>query len=236
MQRKSNQQGRPKAKKRKIRGSRYTPPLRGALVPLNTRHSVTFHDLIVLAGVGASGTNKTYPLFALSSLSPAPIGLTAMYNNGSNNGMYNCMRLVSATARIRFSNQEAFSNRVIVYMGSQSPANASLVLISQQIPYLSRLNGVSQSTECGPLTGNGTKTLVVRGTNRTILGVSNQRGMADSYTNSFDSATDTDVAATSGLSLVLCVASVVAGTAAGVLIDVEVDLIVEFFSPALKSS
>lgn len=59
--------------------------------------------------------------------------------------------------------------------------------------------------------------------------MSNAPGLADAYTNSWDSATDSSVTATSGLSLILLVFAAV-NLVSGVLCQIEAQLDYEFFS------
>lgn len=200
------------------------------------RRTITWNNLFVLNNAANAGANSTFALYLPNTLNPLPIGVTAYFTNSSGAvpGLYNSCRVVGVRARLHFTNQEAFGLRVGSYLGSMSPANNSLSTQATQQVYSSKMNGVAKHTDIGPLTGKGTATISSDASNRRTLGVTNVRGLADSYTNSWDSTTDSGVAATSGLSLVVLSLAAV-NQVSGVLVDASVDILVEFFSPSGKS-
>jgi len=174
---------------------------------------------------GQVGANTTVALFSNTSNIP---GLTSMYSAG-NNGMYVSARLLGVRAKLSFSNQEAFGVRVMAVLGSNSPTTNTLTSQAQQLPYTSRASGAVAVDVLGPLTGNSRVDLYVSASNKRTLGVSNTPGLADAYSNSWDSATDSSVTATAGLSLILLVLSAV-NLVSGVLCQIEAQVDYEFFS------
>jgi len=202
----------------------------------NIRRTVTWNNLFVLNNAANAGANSTFALYLPNTLNPLPIGITAYFTNSSGAvpGLYNSCRVVGVRARLHFTNQEAFGLRVGTYLGSMSPANNSLSTQATQQIYSSKMNGIARHTDIGPLTGKGTVTLSSDASNRRTLGVANVRGLSDTYTNSWDSTTDSGVNASAGLSLVVLSLAAV-NQVSGVLVDASVDLLVEFFSPSGKT-
>jgi len=120
---------------------------------------------------------------------------------------------------------------------SDTPANNALNSAGPQYAYLSRASCVSTDKLIGPLTGNGMTTLSLQASNVRNLGVRNVRGLSDQYTNAWNSTTDATVTATAGLVLIVMTLATSNLTAAGVIVDIEVDLLCEFFSPSpIKTS
>jgi len=206
------------------------------LVSPVVRRIITWTNLFVLNNAAQPGANSTFALYTPNTLAPAPVGLDAYYTNSSGSvpGLYNSCRLVGVKVRCHFTNQEAFGLRVGTYLGANTPVNNTLSTQTLQQPFSSQLNGIVRHTDVGPLTGKGTVTLNSDATNRRTLGVSNVRGLADSYTNSWDSTTDNGIAATSGLSLVVLSLAAV-NQVSGILVDVTCELHIEFFSPSNKN-
>jgi len=208
------------------------------LVPPTIRRWVTYRTFLTQTNLANTGSNTTYALYALGGLSPSPIGMTAYWQSGgSTPSMYLSSRLLAARSRVNFVNQEAFGLRVATVLTSDTPNNNVLNSAGPQYAYLSRASCVSTDKLIGPLTGNGMTTLTLQASNARNLGVRNIRSLSDPYTNSWDSTTDATITATAGLVLIVMTLATTNLTAAGVIVDIEVDLLCEFFSPSpIKTS
>jgi len=206
-------------------------PLRGMSsslsVPPNLRRSLTYTNVLVVNNAGSQGANTTIQLYSTTTNMP---GFSSLFANSTGqNAMYLSARLLAVRAKLSCSNQEAFAVRVMAVMGAAAPATNALASLATQEPYASRANGVTAYEVVGPLTGNSRIDLNVSASNAQTLGVVSCKGLADSYTNTWDSATDSGVAAVSGLSLILAVYSAV-NLVSGVLISIEAQCEWEFFS------
>jgi len=206
--------------------------MKGILIPPNHKQMFTWRNMIVVTNLASQGANTTFALYVPAALAPAVIGLNALYANSvSTSALYGSMRVLAAKVRANITNQEAFGLRVAIALGASAPANNTLSTQTLQQPIMSRTGSMIADKNIGPLTGNSMTTLTLQGSNVRTLGVRNVKGLADPYTNYFDTATNTWVAAVNGLTLVVLVYSAVNLTTAGVLCDIEVDLFCEFFSP-----
>lgn len=208
------------------------------LTPPSVKRWVTYRTFLTQTNYSNTGSNTTYPLYALGSLSPSPIGMAAYWQSGgSTPSMYLSSRLLAARTRVNFVNQEAFGLRVAVVLTSDTPINNSLNNAGPQYAYLSQASCVSTDKLIGPLTGNGMTTLSLQASNVRNLGVRNVRGLSDPYTSSWNSTTGATVTATAGLVLIVMTLATVNQTNSGVIVDIEVDLLCEFFSPSpIKTS
>jgi len=198
--------------------------------PLRVVRKLTTSALTVVNQAGQTGANTTYNYFDVASISPNLLGLTAYFVTGAGTGLYNNARLLAVKTRIRCSNQEAFSVRVAGVLTSTTPATNSLSSTSTQAVYMSRIASALVHETVGPLTGANSVAMDLQASLRSTLGVNVNNSVTDQYTNYWNSTTDSGVAATQGLSLILMVLSAV-NLVSGVLFDVESELTIEFWGP-----
>jgi hypothetical protein len=182
------------------------------------------------ASTGANKTFSPYALLAYTAIVPLP-GLTAEWINGSvgSTGLYLSARLLRTRLRAVFVNKEAFPVEVALVLVGTSPSDNALNTYASQEAYLSRSGAVVKWFSLSPTTGmDRSPKIMASASNKSLFGVKNQRGLADSFTNSWNSTTDVTVVATSGMSYIVLVRTL-ANMVAGVQATIEADLTIELF-------
>jgi len=220
-------------RRRKPQGGKGEPIPRNfgaVLLPPNHKAWLSWRNLATVVQAGSVGANSTFLLYVPQTMSPTLPGLSAFFGQPSTNGLYNSCRLLAVKSKLTaYSLEGALVTRVALVLSSNTPTNNSLSTAALQQPVMSRTASAVAETSIGPLTGNGRCVLTLQASNARNLGVRNVKGIADPYTNYWDSTADAFVVATNGISLqILTLAN--ANQVLGVVVDVECDLLFEFFS------
>jgi hypothetical protein len=200
--------------------------------PTRQLATVMWRNLAVLNNVGAAGANVTIPLYLVQGLTPVATGVAAYFSAAglATPAIYLSARLLSVRVKCSFTNQETFGIRVATVLCGDSPANNSLLSLALQQAWLSKASNVVRDKVIGPLTGQSMTTLSSVGSLRRTLGITPLRGLNDATTNYWDNTTSALVSATSGLSLIV-LATTPGALSAGVLVDYDVEMVCEFFTP-----
>jgi len=219
------------------RGGEFSAVPRGSsralMLSPSRKQWITFRTRQVVTNVGNTGASTTFQLYTPSSLSPVPIGLAANWSNTppSTVSLYQNARQLAVRAQAKFSNTEAFPVRVAIVLCATTPAANALSSQALQQPYLTQITNAFAEREIGPLTGNGICSLSTTASNSRNLGVRHLKGNSDPFTNYWDVTTDAIVLATNGIAAVVMGLCSTAFTAAGVVVDLECEMLYEFFSP-----
>lgn len=225
-------------KKKRTRRPRQNPaqfavPSLRSLSPTRRIVACNYRNLLAFNNVGAVGASIAVPLFLLTGLTPAATGLTPFWTagSGSGTGQYLNARLLEARAIVGFTNAEAFVVRVsTVFLNDTLATNAQISAASQNA-YLNNTANIVRSEVIGPLTGQGRIDLRSRASLKRTFGISPMRGLVDVTTNSLNATTTGLVPATVGINLALFLHSPTANLVNGVVANIEVELIVEVFTP-----
>jgi len=200
--------------------------------PTRQLATVMWRNLAVLNNPGSAGANVTIPLYVVQGLTPVATGVAAYFTAAglATPAIYLSARLLSVRVKCSFTNQETFGIRVATVICGDSPPSASLNTLATQQAWLSKVSNVVRDKVIGPLTGQSMTTLSSVGSLRRTLGITPLRGLNDATTNYWDTTTSALVSATSGLSLIV-LATTPGALVAGVLVDYDVEMVCEFFTP-----
>jgi len=177
------------------------------------------------------GTNVTFPLYSPTAVSGVVFqGLSAYFGTASSL-FVNCRVLAVRIKTMTVTNLEAKFIIATACLTLASPTTGSLNSLASQQPYQSGRNGAVWKSILGFGAGSTPASVGVSTSLASDFHVGHVDGLADAYTNVWDSTTDSIVPATSGVSLVLLAAGLNANltTALGGQFFGEIDVQCEFF-------
>lgn len=176
------------------------------------------------------GANSTFSPFQISTFgtSSTIAGLSRELVTASNqNGRYLNARVKKLRVFGKAVNKDAFPVRCAALMSPNSPANNTLGSQATQLPFLDSAT-CAQSEVLSEVGGQNRWDFEIFSTLKEMFGVKNVRGLADPFTNSWDSTLDAQVAALEGMNFLFFILSAV-NLVNGCFVDLTFEMTVEFF-------
>jgi hypothetical protein len=186
--------------------------------------------LSTINNAASLGANSTFSPFSLAAFNVSSIiaGLSREWSNATGqNGRYLNARLKKLKVTGAMVNKDAFPVRVVVLMSANTPTNNTLTTQATQLPFVD--SSPSTSTETlSEVGGQNRWDFELLTSLKQMFGVKNVRGLADPFTNSWDSNADAGVPAVEGISFLMFVLSAV-NMVNGVFTNLTFEMTIEFF-------